>query len=287
MPLTRRQALLGTSAALATIAGSAGCAALDEQQRRWIFQPATGTWGGGLDADGEVWIAYTDAAGDAVRLHGHWLPQPDPRAPLALYLHGARWNLASSAGRMRRVQALGFSVLGIDYRGFGQSTDTLPSEDRAHEDALAAWRWLGAKAPGLPRYVYGHSLGGAIGVRLAAEAAAAGEAPAGLVVEGSFPSIPELVSTFRYGWLPVGPLITQRFEAARHIARVASPVIVVHGSADRLVPAELGRRLYERAAGPKRFVLVEGGTHHDASRAGFDAVRAAVGELFGVRPSAA
>jgi pimeloyl-ACP methyl ester carboxylesterase len=169
-------------------------------------------------------------------------------------------------------------VLGIDYRGFGQSTDELPSEDIAHEDATAAWRWLAQRQPGAPRFVYGHSLGSAIAVRLAAEVA---DAPAGLIAEGAFTSIPDLVGTFKYGWLPLGPLISQRFDAASRIGTLRVPVIVVHGADDGLVPATLGRSLYELAPGPKRFVLVEGGSHHNASAAGLDELRAAVGAVFG------
>src|ERR1043165_10259631 len=79
------------------------------------------------------------------------------------------------------MRDLGFSVLAIDYRGFGASTDELPSEIGVIEDAAAAWRWLGERHPGMPRYVFGHSLGGAIAVQLAAALAdaPAGEAPHG------------------------------------------------------------------------------------------------------------
>ncbi len=268
---------------LAALLMSAGCAALDEQQRRWIFQPSKVSWGGG-DAEGmaEVWIDYTPpGANAAVRLNGLWLPQPNADAPTLLYLHGARWDVRSSTSRMRRMHALGFSVLGVDYRGFGQSTDALPSETSALEDAQAAWAWLGRRQPQAARYLYGHSLGSTIAVRLAAESAPA-DTPAGLVLEGAFTSIPDLVSTFRYGWLPLGPLISQRFDAGARIGQLQMPLLVVHGAEDRLVPPALGRALYDRAAAPKRFVLVEGGSHHGASGTGLPEVRVAVQALFGL-----
>lgn len=281
--MRRRTVLLGSVAA-AGLTG--GCAVLDEQQRRWIFQPSKETWGGAWATEGmeDVWLDFTPAGErEPVRLHGLWLPHERADAPPMLYLHGARWNLASSAGRMRRMHALGFSVLGIDYRGFGRSTDQLPSEDSAHEDALQGWRWLAARHPGLPRYVYGHSLGSAIAVRLATEGP---EPPAGVVLEGAFTSIPDLVSTFKYGWLPVGFLISQRFDSAARIPKLKSPVVFVHGGADRLVPATLGQRLYERAPEPKRFVLVEHGSHHNASGAGLDDLKQALGALFRLPTSA-
>ena len=57
----------------------------------------------------------------------------------------------------------------IDYRGFGKSSKALPSETMAYEDARAAWDWLGQKYPNRPRYIFGHSLGAAIAIELAAQ----------------------------------------------------------------------------------------------------------------------
>lgn len=262
-----------------------GCATLDEKQRAWIFQPSDRAWGGNAQlAEGmdDVWIEFDSKVSDApVRLHGLWLAADAPRAdsPVLLYLHGARWNVAGSAGRIRRLQELGFSVLAIDYRGFGKSTSILPSEDMAYEDARAAWDWLASRHPQRPRYIFGHSLGGAIAIDLAARV----DDEQGTIVEGTFTSIPDVASSFRWGWLPVGPLITQRFESVNKVARIGSPLLVVHGSDDRLIPSDLGRRLYDAAGGRKRFMLVEGGSHHSTLAVGHALYREALGELFSLR----
>jgi hypothetical protein len=272
---------------VATVLGLAsGCATLDARQREWIFQPGDRTWAGGLAAAqgmADVWIPFRSAlTGEDVRLHGLWLDHPQrPDAPVLLYLHGARWDVRGSAHRMRRMHDLGYAVLGIDYRGFGRSSAGLPSEDLAHEDALAAWRWLADRHPAARRFVFGHSLGGAIAVRLAADPAAAADV-AGLMVEGSFTSIPDVVRQYRWGWLPVGPLITQRFDAGGRIGQVRAPVLVVHGSNDSVIAPALGQALAERAPAPKRFVLVEGGSHHSTHAMALDAYRAAMGDLFGL-----
>jgi alpha-beta hydrolase superfamily lysophospholipase len=278
-----RRAIALFAAVALGLALATGCASLDEKQREWIFQPSDRTWAGGAQAaEGmdEVWIEFRSAldGGREVRLHGLWLAHARPDAPVFLYLHGARWDVRSSAHRMRRMHELGFSVLGIDYRGFGRSSATLPSEDSAHEDVLASWRWLAARHPQARRYLFGHSLGGAIAVRAAGEL----DDVSGLIVEGSFTSIPDVVRTMKWGWLPVAPLITQRFDAAARIERVHVPLLVVHGSEDRLIAPELGRALYERARGPKRFVLVEGGSHHNTNAVGLPLYREAVAALFGV-----
>jgi len=263
-----------------------GCGSLDEKQREWIFQPGERTWAGGqAAAQGmeDVWIDFTPPSSrEAVRLHGLWLPAAQPEgAPVLLYLHGARFDVRGSAPRIRRMQELGFSVLAIDYRGFGRSSKALPSEASAHEDARAAWDWLAAQYPQSRRYVFGHSLGGAIAVHLAGEVQ---HDAAGLIVEGCFPSIPDVVSSFKWGWLPIGPLITQRFEAGEEIGKLTMPVLVVHGSEDTLIPPALGRALYERAPEPKRFVLVEGGSHHSTNTLGQPQYREALAVLFGIKP---
>jgi alpha-beta hydrolase superfamily lysophospholipase len=271
---------------LAAFALLAGCATLDEKQRVWIFQPSDRSWAGGeAAAQGmeDVWIDFqSPKTGKPVKLHGLWAAHDDfsrrEDAPILLYLHGARFNVIGSAFRARRMEDLGFSVLAIDYRGFGKSTNELPSEATAYEDARAAWDWLGQKYPGRPRYIFGHSLGGAIAIELAAQV----DDEAGTVVEGTFTSIPDVVSTFKWGWLPVSLLITQRFEAVKRVPDIGSPLLVVHGGGDRLIQPELGRRLYEAATGRKSFVLVEGGSHHNTNSVGQAQYRAALADLFGL-----
>jgi fermentation-respiration switch protein FrsA (DUF1100 family) len=84
----------------------------------------------------------------------------------------------------------------------------------------------------------------------------------------------------KWGWLPVGPLITQRFESVRKVAQLHSPLLVVHGADDNLIHSDLGRRLYEAASGRKQFLLVEGGSHHSTMAVGQAQYRAALAQLF-------
>ena len=276
---------------LAALALLAGCATLDEKQRVWIFQPSDRSWAGGeLAAQGmeDVWIDFqSPKTGKPVKLHGLWAAhdhfEQQKNSPVLLYLHGARFNVTGSAFRARRMEDLGFSVLAIDYRGFGKSTNELPSEASAYEDARAAWDWLAEKYPGRPRYIFGHSLGGAIAIELAAQV----DDEAGTVVEGTFTSIPDVVSTFKWGWLPISLLITQRFEAVKRVPDIGSPLLVVHGGEDRLIQPELGRKLYEAAKGRKAFVLVEGGSHHNTNSVGQAQYRTALASLFGMRNAGA
>jgi alpha-beta hydrolase superfamily lysophospholipase len=273
------------TALTALLAG--GCSTLDERQREWIFQPSDRSWGNtesqteGME---HVWIDFkSSVTGEPARLHGLWLGgEPESvDTPVLLYLHGARYNVAGSAPRMRRMHELGFSVLAIDYRGFGKSSAGLPSEQTAREDARAAWTWLAARHPRQHRYIFGHSLGGAIGIDLASNV----KDESGVIVESTFTSIADVASSFKWGWLPFGPFITQRFEAITKVKSIESPLLVVHGTADSLINPTLGRKLYEAAVVPKMFVLVEGGSHHNTNSVGATQYKAALNQLFQMKPA--
>jgi uncharacterized protein len=267
-----------------------GCATLDEKQRAWIFQPSDRAWGSSAelahDMD-QVWVDFNSSVTNApARLHGLWLAADGPRAataPVLLYLHGARWNVEGSAPRIRRMQELGFSVLAIDYRGFGKSSSGLPSEATAYEDARAAWDWLATRYAGRDRYIFGHSLGGAIAIDLAAQV----DDERGTIVEGTFSSIPDLADTMSYGWLQgswlPGALITQRFDSMHKVAKINSPLLVVHGESDNLIASALGRKLYDAAPGRKRFLLIEGGSHFSTMSLGQAQYRDALAQLFSIR----
>jgi pimeloyl-ACP methyl ester carboxylesterase len=224
------------------------------------------------DAYAERWIKV---GANGHQLHAWWLPNENPNAPAVLYLHGARWNLAASASRIERWRKLGFSVLALDYRGFGKSTDIAPSEQSAAEDAEAGWNELAAIAPAHKRIIVGHSLGGAIAVDLASRHPEA----AGLVLEATFTSVADMVEQSPWGFLPVTLILTQKFDALSKIEQVKMPVLVAHGTRDNVVPLQMGERLFAAAHAPKRFVKVEGGTHHNLSGAGFAQYREALKEL--------
>lgn len=286
--MTQRLLLASLAAGAVLMAiGVVGCQSLAERERLWIFQPSDRAWGNTPDyARGmqETWIDFdSTVTGQPVRLHGLFM-EADPSvagsqpAPLLLYLHGSRWNVSGSSPRIERMQQLGFSVLAIDYRGFGKSSPGLPSEASAYEDARAAWNWLGQQHPGQPRYIFGHSLGGAIAIELASNVKDA----SGTIVEGTFTSIRDVAASFKYGWLPIGPFITQRFDSVDKVVRLSSPLLVAHGESDHLIDVHLGKRLFDAAPGPKRWVPVPGGSHYNTNAIGQPLYRAAIAELFGL-----
>ena len=263
-------------AAFAILSAVTGCSYLDQKQRELIFRPAKESWWGTRGVANnyeERWIAVGT---NGEKVHAWWALSPDAKAPALLYLHGARWDLSGSVSRIERWRQLGFSVLAIDYRGFGKSTDVTPSEEFAYEDAEVAWAALATIAPGKPRFLVGHSLGGAV----AAEMARRHPEAAGLVLEATFTSIKDMLAQTGWSILPVGLILTQQFDTLSKMSDIHVPVMVTHGTRDAIVPYEMGEKLFAAAKGPKRFIKVDGASHHNLSAAGFDDYRRTLHELF-------
>ncbi|MEO8485953.1 MAG: alpha/beta fold hydrolase [Betaproteobacteria bacterium] len=277
-----------TLLALAVLLG-AGCAALVTQERELTFRPVkeVSGWFSGLPGDvKEFYLPVSDQPG-AERLFSWYWPSDNPTAPTLLYLHGVRWNLTAHLRRIENLRSFGFSVVAIDYRGFGKSDGEVPSEEGVYDDAAAAWRWLVAKEPDpKKRFIYGHSLGTAVATELAV-AKGAEDGMGGLILEGGFTSLPEMARALAPSWLPIDWFVTQKFATLDKIAKVPAPVLLVHGTGDRMVPHRFSEALYAAANEPKKLVLVDGGSHYNTSWAGADQYRAAIAELFQVPRRAA
>ena len=262
------------------VALGSGCAWLDLKQRQIIFNPTTEIAGTPEDFNlqyDNVWIpvAGSTSDGPAVEhLHGWWIPADNSLAPAMLYLHGNGWNIGDSAYNTARLQRMGFSILAIDYRGFGKSEGGFPSESQVYADAQAAWVYLKSREPDArKRYIYGHSLGGAVAIDLAVRSPDA----AGLIVESSFTSILDIGR--RGAWLrhlPLDWIVTQRFDSLAKIGKISMPVLFIHGTADDVIPAEMSQRLYDAAPQPKQLALIPHAGHSSIAVVGMAQYRRAV-----------
>lgn len=242
---------------------------LDRWQRATIFSVELGDarWAREAPQGTEI-FDLTLPNGDTVRTW--YIASSNPDAPTVLYLHGSRWNLNSSVFRMERWLELGVSMLAIDYRGFGESTQRLPSQSSARQDARLAMQELARRQPDpARRFVYGHSLGGAIAVDLASQA----DTPefAGLILESTFTSIRDMISTSRWSHIPgLKWLVTQPFDSVAALPKVRAPVLLIHGTSDRVIPHEMSDALLESAAtrpgGRQALVKIDYASHSGASR---------------------
>lgn len=214
----------------------------------------------------EAWFA----AQDGTQLHGLFIEHSNPKG-IALVCHGNAGNVADRVESLSILnQAHQLSVLMFDYRGFGKS-EGKPDEEGLYMDARAARKWL-AKRAGCKEVdviIMGRSLGGAVAVDLAAK-----DDAKALVLASTFTSMPE-VAQQHVKLLPTGLMMTQRLDSLNKIKAYSGPLLQSHGRDDRLIPIEIGRKLYAAAPGKKRFIEVEGG--HNAPQS--PEYRAALDEL--------
>ena len=264
--MSRRTLLTSIVAVVATVLLVGACASLDDFQRQVIFRPskdAGRTPAEYQTAFEDVWLNVAGSQSASGKLHAWWIPatQNAATAPAALYLHGAGYGISANLPRIMKLHDEGFSVLAIDYRGFGRSDGELPSEQTSYEDAQAAWAELAKRAPNDKRFIYGHSLGGAIAMDLANTSAA--KDAAGLVIESSFTSVREMQQFTSYSWIPLGVVQTQYFDSLAKAPKLCMPTLFLHGSADYRIPIDIAKKLFAAAPEPKRWLLVEGARHVD------------------------
>lgn len=261
-----------------------GCAKLEQTERELVFriEPGTARWFSGLPAGIEDVQLQSPALAADESLHAWWWPAPRKDAPALLYLHGSRWNLTGQLFRIEQLHAMGFSVLAVDYRGFGQSRGTLPSERSVYQDALIAWEHLVRLQPeASKRFIYGHSLGGAVAVNLAHELADDKQSPqaAGLIVESSFTNLGDVATAVSNTSLPVRWLLSQEFDSLSKIGAVGVPVLIAHGRDDRYVPARFSEALFDAAREPKQLLLIDGANHNNSLRMAANSYRQALQTL--------
>jgi pimeloyl-ACP methyl ester carboxylesterase len=201
---------------------------------------------------------------DGTSLRARLIPPPATVPPDAaawiLYLHGATASVGASGYNKAwaKFRRMGFGVLAVDYRGFGDSAGE-PSEAGLYLDSGGAYTHLTETlhVPPARVIIYGYSLGSAVAIDLASRVPAAG-----LIVEGALTSVPDRGAEL-YPYLPIAWLARNRFASIDKIARVTMPKLFLHARLDAIIPLEHGRRLFERAQPPKTFQEVAG-THTTA-----------------------
>ncbi|GIH78056.1 alpha/beta hydrolase [Planobispora longispora] len=192
---------------------------------------------------------------DGLRLGAWYVPAAgSARGVSVLVAGGNAGNRAHRAPLARALAARGLSVLLLDYRGYGGNPGR-PSEAGLALDVRAAREHLARSGDAV--IYFGESLGAAVVTELAAE-----HPPTALLLRSPFTDLAD-AGQVNYPFLPVRPLLWDRFPVTEHVAGVRAPTTVVFGSRDTIVPARLSRAVAEAAPGLVRSVEIAGAGHND------------------------
>jgi fermentation-respiration switch protein FrsA (DUF1100 family) len=227
-------------------------------QRRLVF-PATGQIDAALAASYGFAVVQLNTD-DGLELAAYWRPPATTAAPVVLRFHGNATDVTQLLPSGAELAATGAGVLLFAYRGYAGNPGQ-PTEALLHADADQAVRWLAAHNVTSERLIlFGWSLGSAVAGALAQRLEAVGAPARLLVLEAPFRSMVAVV-TSHYPLLPVQWLLLDRFETDARLRGLKTPLLVVHGLRDGLVPASHGRSLLGLVAGPKQGLFPPNGTH--------------------------
>ncbi|MDH5526584.1 MAG: alpha/beta hydrolase [Nitrospirota bacterium] len=227
-----------------------------------------------LGTPDQIGMAYqetTFTAADGTPLHGWFLPAEGEAKGSILFLHGNAQNISYHFGSVYWLPERGYNVFMFDYRGFGRSGGE-KDLDGVYLDAEAALAHLRSRSDVDPDrlFVFGQSIGGAVTTWLMAHDSRVGVRA--VILEGAFSDfrritrekLGEIWFAWPFRW-PLSFLIPNRYSPERVIGKITpTPLLIVHGTVDSIVPFHHARYLYRAAGDPKTLWVVEGAEHISA-----------------------
>jgi|TARA_B100001079_G_scaffold47252_2_gene38562 hypothetical protein len=172
-----------------------------------------------------------------------------------LFLHGNAGSLENRIEKLNHFGNMKLNFLIVAWRGFNGNKGK-PTEKGLYEDARSAIKWLNSK--GITEksiIIYGESLGTGVAIEISQN-----KNFAGVILEAPFTSMTD-VGKDKYPFLPVSLLLKDKYESDKKIKNVKSPILVMHGKVDNIVPLYMGKKIYKLANEPKHFFVQEYGDH--------------------------
>ncbi|MDF2366486.1 alpha/beta fold hydrolase [Sneathiella sp.] len=196
---------------------------------------------------------------DGERLRAFYSPPGEMQASILVF-HGNAETAANQIPRGEALSKAGFGVLLVEYRGYGGSTGE-PTQDGVILDGLAAYDFLAAQSD-QPIGILAHSLGTGVAIPVAAA-----RAPFAVVLEAPFTSL-LAIARYRMGWAPLDFMMKYPFHNDDVIGEVTAPILIIHGTADKVIPFEEGETLAALAPTGTAFIRIEGAGHNNLGRYG-------------------
>lgn len=193
---------------------------------------------------------------DGEMLYG-WYCRAEKPIASAVFCHGNTGNLTTVAELIPWLLEAGYNVLYFDYRGFGRSTGYASIAGVIADGVTAARHHEKIRPKELPSILYGYSLGGAVAAQVIRH-----HPFDGLILHSTFTSLPDIT---RVTWprLPLHVFAGDFFDSLAVMKKIRVPVLILHGTADEVIPCWMAHSLYDACTAPKRLYTVPGGLHKD------------------------
>ena len=182
---------------------------------------------------------------DNIELLGWYHKKDLKKFKTILYFHGNAGSLENRIHKLNHFGDMNINFLIIAWRGFS-GNDGSPSEDGLYTDGESALKWLLKKGVDEKNLViYGESLGTGVATHLSQN-----RSFAGVILETPFTSMIDAAKEF-YPYIPVGLLLKDKFENKKKVRNINSPILIMHGELDQIVPFSMGKKIFEIANVPK------------------------------------
>ena len=185
-----------------------------------------------------------------------WLIEKDlKKYKTLLFFHGNAGNLFNRSYKLNKLNELNLNVLIISWRSFSGNTGE-PTELNLYNDANKAVEWLNNKGVKSENIIlYGESLGTGVAVEI-------GQSNKfnSIILESPYTSM-EKAAKIYYPYLPVKFLLKDKYDSEKKIKNIKTPILIMHGKKDNIVPFHMGKKLFETANKPKKFLQIEEDDH--------------------------
>ena len=162
-----------------------------------------------------------------------------------LYLHGNAGSLENRIHKINHFEDMNINFLLLSWRGFSGNKGE-PTEQGLYQDARSAVKWLikqGVFEENI--IIYGESLGTGVTTEIAQN-----KNFAGIILESPFTSM-VAAGKSKYPIFPIRLLLKDRYESDKKIKNIKSPVLIMHGEQDNIVPFWMGEKMFQLANEPK------------------------------------
>ena len=184
-----------------------------------------------------------------------WYSYSSPNKKTVLFFHGNAGELSARIYKLNKFHDLDLNFLIISWRGFSGNKGK-PTEQGLYKDAQSAVNWLEERGINKKDIIlYGESLGTGIAVELATK-----HQYSGIILESPYTSMIDMGKRF-YPFLPIRILQKDKYNSLKKLNIIKSPILVLHGKSDTLVPFSMGKKIYDAANEPKYYYFPDFDNH--------------------------